>query len=91
MILCFHLLLNTNAVFHPLTGDLTDADNLLTVAVDRANNKEAALKAEWTHLATEFVTSDDTEYAILIHFNCNGANDNYKINLSDFELSKATV
>ena len=45
MILCFHLLLNTNAVFHPLTGDLTDADNLLTVAVDRANNKEAALKA----------------------------------------------
>jgi len=82
---------DTNAVFHPLTGDLTDADNLLTVAVDRANNKEAALKAEWTHLATEFVTSDDTEYAILIHFNCNGATDNNKINLSDFELSKATV
>lgn len=78
---------DTKAVFHPLSGDLTDEDNLLSIAVDRANNKEAALKAEWTNLATEFTTTDDTEYAILIHFNCNGTNDANKIHLSDFNLS----
>ena len=39
----------------------------------------------------KYSTTDDTEYAILIHFNCNGTNDSNKINLSDFELSKATV
>ena len=82
---------DTNSVFHPLTGDLTNEDNLLTVAVDKANNKEAALKAEWTNLSTEFITTDDTEYAILIHFNCNGTNDNNKINLSDFNLSKTIL
>lgn len=78
---------DTNSVFHPVSGELTDEDNLLTKAVDRATNREVALKAEWANLSTEFVTSDDTEYAILIHFNCNGTNDNNKIHLSDFNLS----
>jgi len=78
---------DTNSVFHPVSGELTDEDNLLTKAVDRATNREVALKAEWANLSTEFTTSDDTEYAILIHFNCNGTNDNNKIHLSDFNLS----
>ncbi|MBQ3088523.1 MAG: metallophosphoesterase [Clostridia bacterium] len=82
---------DTNSVFHPVSGELTDEDNLLTKAIDRATNKTVALSADWAYLSTEFVTSDDTEYAILIHFNCNGANDSNKIHLSDFNLSKTVL
>lgn len=83
---------NTNAQFFPTVGDgKLDANDDIESASDAYYDKNKAVLADgsWNSISTNFKTTNDTEYVIMITFRPNaiGQGKN-QIILSDFKLEK---